>query len=361
MAFSQNVGIGTMSPKAKLEVVGASSDSLPLLRVGTSGSPIPYLIVEQTNGYVGIKVASPSEALDISGNIRFTGSLMPAGNAGAPGQVLISQGPGTPPQWQTLNMPSQGDSVCLMASNNYVQKWTGTELCNSQIIDDGTNVGIGITSPAAKLDVNGYVRARTGYGDWIEIGGDGAGNDVEIQISAPPTRDWITFWNSNTSQVSNIKVGKIDLRSSLMPSGNPGSVGQVLESRGPGLSPVWKSLGSRVYFTSSTSNTTTSPTTLTLTLSGLNGGEKILILGDGWANGDAYGRVEVRLKHNSTTVAFRRYSVHDYGWGFNNADFSLSIIGVVTATAGTNTIQLELKRTGGSVRFRDRSLTAIVF
>ncbi|NPA33481.1 MAG: hypothetical protein GXO48_00920, partial [Chlorobi bacterium] len=35
----------------------------------------------------------------------------------------------------------------------YVQKWTGSELCNSIIYDNGTRVGIGTASPQAKLDV----------------------------------------------------------------------------------------------------------------------------------------------------------------------------------------------------------------
>jgi hypothetical protein len=43
-------------------------------------------------------------------------------------------------------------------STNYITKWTSTAtLGNSQIFDNGTNVGIGTTSPGAKLDVNGDV------------------------------------------------------------------------------------------------------------------------------------------------------------------------------------------------------------
>ncbi|NPA34461.1 MAG: hypothetical protein GXO48_06000 [Chlorobi bacterium] len=517
-AFTQNVGIGTTSPQAKLDIIGKSSDAFPLLKVGVTGSSNPYFVIEATSGYVGIGTANPSQPLDINGSLSFSGAFMPGGSAGNAGQVLVSQGAGAPPQWQNASVfgdnwgsqvaqtqsPIIGDGtatnpiklqngssagdlliwngsqwsiqqpgassgiapLCNSPSVNYVQKWTGTELCNSLIFDNGTGVGIGTTSPTAllelsggglefrdsfgigwwsippynsgnvtadaariyfsigngtywgasspyndfliiektdggtanpdggilfvnrgntgspqvamairgdgnvgvglinpatKLDVNGYVRARTGYGDWIEIGGDASGNDVEIQVSVPASRDWVTFWNTTTSQVSNIRVGKINLHNALMPSGSAGNPGQVLESRGPNLAPVWRSLGSRVHFTSSTTSTTTSPTTLTLTLTGLNGGEKIVVFGDGWANGGSGGRVEVRIKHNGNQVAFRRYSVHDYGIGFNNADFSLSIVTVVTATAGTNTIQLELKRVGGGVSFKDRSLTAIVF
>lgn len=55
-----------------------------------------YLYVAPT-GRVGIGTATPAQALDVDGNVQFSGALMPAGNPGAVGQVLISQGPGLPP------------------------------------------------------------------------------------------------------------------------------------------------------------------------------------------------------------------------------------------------------------------------
>ncbi|MGC8958065.1 MAG: tail fiber domain-containing protein, partial [Candidatus Kapaibacteriota bacterium] len=51
------------------------------------------------SGNVGIGTNNPNELLDVNGNISFTGALMPNGNAGTSGQVLISQGAGSPPIW----------------------------------------------------------------------------------------------------------------------------------------------------------------------------------------------------------------------------------------------------------------------
>ncbi len=48
---------------------------------------------------VGIGINVPAEKLHVNGNLRFDGALMPNGNAGATGQVLISQGPGVAPIW----------------------------------------------------------------------------------------------------------------------------------------------------------------------------------------------------------------------------------------------------------------------
>jgi hypothetical protein len=50
----------------------------------------------------------------------------------------------------------------VSGTTNYVAKFTsGTAIGNSQIFDNGTNVGIGTTSPGAKLEVNGSFRATT--------------------------------------------------------------------------------------------------------------------------------------------------------------------------------------------------------
>ncbi|NPA71396.1 MAG: tail fiber domain-containing protein [Gammaproteobacteria bacterium] len=131
---------------------------------------------------------------------------MPAGNAGTAGQVLVSQGPGLAPQWQDATTvggdnwgsqvaqtqaPIVGDGtssnpiglqsgtasgdilvwdgsqwvvqqpsvstgvapICSSPTTDYVQKWTGSELCNSLIVDNGSEVGVGVASPVARLHV----------------------------------------------------------------------------------------------------------------------------------------------------------------------------------------------------------------
>jgi hypothetical protein len=64
-------------------------------------------------------------------------------------------------------------------TTNYVTKFTGTSTVgNSQLFDNGTNVGIGTTSPSAKLDVNGII-ASLG----CTIGTNALGTDRMFQIS----------------------------------------------------------------------------------------------------------------------------------------------------------------------------------
>lgn len=50
-------------------------------------------------------------------------------------------------------------NICPTAATNFVTKFsTTTEICNSVIFDDGTNVGIGNTTPAEKLSVTGNMQ-----------------------------------------------------------------------------------------------------------------------------------------------------------------------------------------------------------
>lgn len=89
---------------------------------------------------VGIGTASPSEKLDVSGNVRFSGALMPNNAAGTSGQILQSAGAGAPPTWvstsTTLTIPinkliaatAAGSHVTTDAS--YGQNWQWSGLTN---------------------------------------------------------------------------------------------------------------------------------------------------------------------------------------------------------------------------------------
>lgn len=65
---------------------------------------------------------------------------------------------GSEPTIEAL-LGSAGSSVGFSGTTNYVSKFTSpSTIGNSQIFDNGTNVGIGTASPAQKLDVNGRIR-----------------------------------------------------------------------------------------------------------------------------------------------------------------------------------------------------------
>ncbi|NPA34889.1 MAG: hypothetical protein GXO48_08190, partial [Chlorobi bacterium] len=69
-----------------------------VLRIaGSGGVGNSYVL-----GNLGVGLSAPLERLHVNGNVRFSGALMPGGNAGSSGQVLISQGPNTPPVWGSV-------------------------------------------------------------------------------------------------------------------------------------------------------------------------------------------------------------------------------------------------------------------
>jgi hypothetical protein len=82
------------------------------LSVGGSGSITGSLSV---SGNVGIGTSAPAQKLHVVGNVQFTGALMPAGAAGSTGQVLVSQGAGTAPQWWTITDDGSGTIVVTPA------------------------------------------------------------------------------------------------------------------------------------------------------------------------------------------------------------------------------------------------------
>ncbi|MCU0327924.1 MAG: hypothetical protein MUE53_02935 [Chitinophagales bacterium] len=65
--------------------------------------------LDANNNRIGIGTNSPQQALDVNGNIRFTGALMPNNLPGTAGQVLTSSGPDKAPVWRNTYKPNFGD------------------------------------------------------------------------------------------------------------------------------------------------------------------------------------------------------------------------------------------------------------
>jgi hypothetical protein len=127
-AATGKVGIGTATPASKLSVQDTNTiaGEVGHLRLADATTPakrlamgfdvtggidagwirafhggVGYkdLLLQYPGGNVGIGKAAPSEVLDVAGNVRFSGALMPNNAPGSAGQVLISAGAGSPPTW----------------------------------------------------------------------------------------------------------------------------------------------------------------------------------------------------------------------------------------------------------------------
>ena len=101
------------------------------------------LTLKQTNNQSDISVlVNDLSGLTINGNLNVTGNT-----------ILGSTTATTISATTYYNLPYSG-TVNGGGTVNYVSKWTGaTALGDSIIYDDGSNVGIGITSPTAKLHI----------------------------------------------------------------------------------------------------------------------------------------------------------------------------------------------------------------
>ncbi|MBC7411188.1 MAG: hypothetical protein H7331_01875 [Bacteroidia bacterium] len=123
------------------------------------------------DGSVGIATLTPTEKLDVVGSIKFSNALMPAGIAGITGDVLVSKGAGLAPQWQngsTLGTTLNGVAWTLLGNSGTTAgtHFLGTTdpqdlvfktnaLERVRVTSTG-NVGIGTATPIAKLHLKGF-------------------------------------------------------------------------------------------------------------------------------------------------------------------------------------------------------------
>jgi hypothetical protein len=163
------------------------------LRSNTTGTPkgikfysdnfgsTPVMAIMQ-DGNVGIgNNATPSEKLEVSGNIKSTGFILPTG-AGV-GKVLTSDANGVA-SWQNasagISSSSVENGITFNTTTQKIElggsllKATTINQASYNLLFSGTgNIGIGKANPTEKLEVNGTIVAQkvrvtqTGWADYV--------------------------------------------------------------------------------------------------------------------------------------------------------------------------------------------------
>lgn len=186
------VGIGTTTPGFKLDVSGA-------IRSGVDGTSGAYRIYSEQGASDFEVVLRPNAAMTQNTVYSFPP------DDGNPNDILKSDGSGNL-SWVS---PSASGAVTGTGTQNYVTKWNnpgGTAIGNSTIFDNGTNVGIGTTTPAVKFQVANNA-AVTDAGSISVLGGTSSNstyymgnstNNYLGAISYDNVTNSMNFWTNNT-------------------------------------------------------------------------------------------------------------------------------------------------------------------
>lgn len=233
-----NVGIGTATPSAKLNVVdNSSSDALRITQTGSgnalvvedSTNPDATPFVVTGNGYVGIGTSSPQAPLDIENcGIRINASRAISSNSNA-GSLLLFGGE----SGNGANIELYGGSHATSPSYTYIDAnvisiRSADGASGKMLINSAGDVGIGTSTPTEKLDVAGttainnagYAFLRLGRSDnngW-SISKESSDNSLNIWqggIQGSPTANRL-FINT----LGNVGIGTVTPSSKLHVAGD---------------------------------------------------------------------------------------------------------------------------------------------
>ena len=119
------------------------------LKIGNTGDitmNTNQLFVQKATGNVGVGTISPKAKIEVAGQVKITGG------SPAAGKVLTSDSAGLA-TWQAVPAAAETDPKVGNLSVNKVPKWNGATLANGTITDNG-NIGIGEANPQGILHVS---------------------------------------------------------------------------------------------------------------------------------------------------------------------------------------------------------------
>lgn len=172
------------------------------------------------SGSVGIGTVTPAKSLTVVGSMAI-GSAANSATRGVDYLSIITSNTGNRRTGIQLSRNATGlfelgTDVSMDNSQNF---YIYDNIANTArvIIDGSGNFGIGATPTSYKLDVNGEIVARNGYGNILYFGGDSGGNDLEIGTTQAGN-NLISFYNRAAATYMDITARNITYTGSLSPS-----------------------------------------------------------------------------------------------------------------------------------------------
>lgn len=183
---------------ATLEITPASASALRINPFTSQLSATGELQMMETAGN-GINYVGFRAPVSIASNKIWT---LPATD-GTSGQVLSTNGAGTL-SWVTgTGGGAETDPQVGSITTSYVPRWDGTALSTGTLYDNGTNLGIGSSSPLAKVYISSDASSAT-PNLWIHESGGNDDTRLRFTSVAGADRNWeIITKTSNTLETAN--------------------------------------------------------------------------------------------------------------------------------------------------------------
>jgi hypothetical protein len=151
--------------------------------LGSTGITRADVIVD---GNVGIGAATPSEKLEVDGNVRITNKSV--------SQLFLDSAISSDSVISFKENSVQKSKIGWDASERLLAFVTGTgPFSSAQMVLKGSNVGIGTTAPTTKLDVNGVITATGGNSTTWNLATTNTGT-----VTGTGASNRIALWNTTS-------------------------------------------------------------------------------------------------------------------------------------------------------------------